>query len=174
MGKPILTDSEYDALRNKLKDLGSPVIVHEAPSCTLDGICKVDLRVDSAKQRLLYLPGTIGSVVLLCELSFWSLHIDPILSILLAAIPSYFLGIWFTENIFGQKPLVTVGACPEADCNALVNVYFGDLFNVATDGIIPGGPPTDEVQINCAQCKSPLLGDRDKMILSTTIAKGQK
>lgn len=172
MGKPILSDSEYDALRKKLKDDGSQVILHEAPSCTIDGICKLDLRVDQGKQRLLYLPGTAGSIILLCELFFWTLHIDPLLSIILASVPSYFLGVWFTENVFAQKPLVTVAACP--DCNYLNTIFFGDLFNVGTDGIIPGGAPSDEIQVTCSNCKAPLLADRNKMILSTTVPKGQK
>jgi len=173
MGKPILSDSEYDALRKRLKDIGSPVVLHEAPSCTIDGICKLDLQVDNAKQRLLYLPGTAGSVILLCELFFWTLHIDPFLSIILASVPSYFIGVWFTENIFAQKPLVTVAPCPE--CNVLNTVFFGDLFNVATDGIIPGGVPGDEVNLVCCNsaCKAPLLADRKKMVLSTTVPKGQ-
>jgi len=169
---PILSDTEYDALRKQLKEQGSPVVLHEAASCSIDGICKLDLRVDNAKQRLLYLPGTVGSVILICELLFWTLHTDPLISILLASVPSYFIGVWFTENIFAQKPLVTVAACP--DCNYLNTVYFGDLFNVATDGIIPGGKPGVEQAVTCPNCKAPLLANREKMILSTTVPKGQK
>merc|ERR1719408_1167213 len=41
MGKAILSDAEYDKLRLQLKELGSPVILHEAPSCSIDGICKL-------------------------------------------------------------------------------------------------------------------------------------
>jgi len=172
MKKPIMSDSEYDSLRTKLKEIASPVILHEAPSCTIDGICKLDLKVDAAKQRLLYFPGTVGASLVFSELSYWVLGTDPIIGLVLAAVPSYFFGIWFTENIFGQKPLVTVAACP--DCNSLNNVFFGDLFNVATDGIIPGGPPTDIVELPCSNCKAPLLADRSKMIIQTTVPKGQK
>ena len=57
--------------------------------------------------RLLYFPGVAGGLILGCELSFWTLHIDPLLSIVLSAVPAYFFGKWFTENIFAQKPLVT-------------------------------------------------------------------
>ncbi|KAL1498947.1 hypothetical protein AB1Y20_013468 [Prymnesium parvum] len=170
MGKPILSDAEYNQLRATLKEGGSPVVLHEAPSCDLDGICKVDLRVDEAKQRLLYLPGTLGSVFVLCELFFWTLHTDPLLSVILAAVPSYFIGVWFTENIFCQKPLVTVAACPE--CNYLVNAYFGDVFNVQKEGIIPGPPTGNTLELSCPNCKSELVADREKMIISTTVAKG--
>jgi len=172
MGKPIMNDAEYDTMRKKLKELGSPVVLHEAPSCTIDGICKLDLKVDTAKQRLLYFPGVVGGTVIFSELFYWTLGTDPIFGLILSAVPSYFLGVWFTENIFGQKPLVTVAACP--DCNVLNNVYFGDLFNVATDGIIPGGPPGDTVELLCGNCKAPLIADRSKMIISTTVPKGQK
>ena len=136
MGKPILSDDEYDTLRKKLKGEGSVVALHDEATCKLDtGICKVrrgrlsntaraahppsshpappspppqvDLRVDNAKMRLLYFPGVAGGLILGCELSFWTLHIDPLLSIVLSAVPAYFFGKWFTENIFAQKPLVT-------------------------------------------------------------------
>ena len=69
MGKPIMSDTEYDALRLKLKLQGSFVVIHDAAKCSLeDGICKNDMRVDDGKTRLLYLPGTVGGIVLACEL----------------------------------------------------------------------------------------------------------
>jgi hypothetical protein len=68
MGKPILTDDEYDELRNRLKAAGSSVVIHDAAKCSLeDGICKNDLLVDKGKTRLLYLPGTLGGLLLTCE-----------------------------------------------------------------------------------------------------------
>lgn len=102
MGTPVLDDAAYDALRVKLKDLGSLVVLHEDPKCSVDGICKSDLRVDKGKTRLLYVPGFAGSLIAFCELSFWTLHVDPLLSIVLGAVPAYFLGNAFTENIFAQ------------------------------------------------------------------------
>ena len=220
MGKPIMSDSEYDTMRKKLKEQGSPVVLHDAASCSIDGICKLDIKEDSAKQRLLYLPGTIGSVILLCEIFFWTLHTDPILSIILAAIPSYCKrrrtprpaaplarprlrpratraarpavcavglfasnltlppasiphpplptppppavgGVYFTENIFAQKPLVTVGSCPEADCGQVQNYFFGDLFNVMGDGIIPGGKPGDQMEVVCSNPACKVRAARD-------------
>ena len=42
MGKPILSDDEYDTLRKKLKGEGSVVALHDEATCKLDtGICKV-------------------------------------------------------------------------------------------------------------------------------------
>ena len=68
MGKPTLKDDEYDALRNKLKDQGSLVVLHEGASCSVDtGLCKTDLRIDTGKTRLLYLPGTVGGLLLIME-----------------------------------------------------------------------------------------------------------
>merc|ERR1712070_1103796 len=101
-----------------------------------------------------------------CELSFWTLHLDPIFSLLLAAVPSYFFGKYFTENIFAQKPLVTTAPCPE--CGSLMTVYFGDLLSVQTDGIIGAPtPPQDEVMCKCGNCKSDLKADRTRMIIET-------
>jgi len=164
MGNPTMDDKEYDALRRTLKDSGSPVVLHEAPTCRVDtGVCKMDMRVDEGKQRLLYFPGTIAGLVLFCELLFWTLGTDPILSIIIASVPSYFFGGWFTENVFAQKPLVTNSACPE--CNMLLTVYFGDLFGVQTDSA--QGAPTDEVDFTCSQCKKPLKANRADMIVQT-------
>jgi len=166
MGKAIMSDEEYDALRNRLKEALSPVVIHEAPKCSLDdGLCKSDLSVDKGKTRLLYLPGTLGGIVLACELSFWTLHIDPILSILLGAVPSYFFGVWFTENVFAQKPLVTQSACP--NCGTLNTVFFGDLFKVRTDGLAgPPEVPGDKVEFKCVSCKAALTADRSELIVT--------
>jgi hypothetical protein len=46
---------------------------------------------------------------------FWTTGIDPILSVIVGALPAFFFGLWFTENIFAQKPLVAQAVCP--DCN---------------------------------------------------------
>ena len=72
------------------------------------------------------------------QVLFWTLHLDPLLSIVLASVPAYLFGKYFTENIFAQKPLVTQAPCP--NCNYLLTTYFGDLFNVMADGI--AGPKT--------------------------------
>ena len=167
MGKPILTDAEYDTLRAKLKAAGSPVIIHDAAKCDVEtGVCKADMRVDTGKTRLLYLPGTLGGALLCAELSFWTLHLDPLLSLLLGALPSYFFGVWFTENVFAQKPLVVQTACP--NCGAVNTVFFGDLFSVMTDGLAgPPAPPTDVVSLKCASCKKELTADRKEMLVTS-------
>jgi len=170
MGKPILSDTEYDNLRTKLKDRGSPVVIHEGAKCSVeDGICKNDISVDSGKTRLLYLPGTIGGSLLLSEIFFWTLHIDPILSLILGAIPSYFFGIWFTENVFAQKPLVAQVSCP--NCGYVNNVFFGDLFGVASDGFAGQYRVSSVVDLKCGSCKTELKADRDEMLVTTTIPK---
>jgi len=163
-GNPTLSDADYDKLRKQLRSEGSVVVLHDAPTCRVDtGVCKMDARVDEAKQRLLYFPGTAAGLVLLCELSFWTLHIDPLLSLAIAALPSYFFGVWFTENVFAQKPLVASSACPE--CNYLLTIYFGDLFNVQSEGA--AGPPQPEVDLICPSCKCQLKASRDTMIVQT-------
>lgn len=170
MGKPVLTDTEYDQLRMKLRDEGSLVVLHDGASCSLEtGKCKTDMRVDAGKNRLLYLPGTIGGLLLVMEALYWITGIDPLLSVILGAAPAYFFGLWFTENIFAQKPLVVQATCP--DCNHLFNLYFGDLFSVMTDGIVPGGTPGDQIECKCPNCKIDLEASRSKMILITKDAK---
>ena len=103
---------------------------------------------------------------------YWTLGIDPIFSVLLGSVPAYFFGVWFTENIFAQRPLVAQASCPEAECQALFNVFFGDLFSVMTDGIVaPKGPPADTVLCKCPICKIDLEADRASMILITANSK---
>jgi len=177
MGKSVMGDAEYDQLRGKLREEGSLVVLHEGASCSVEtGICKTDLQVDDAKQRLLYFPGTAGGLILTCEVLFWTLHLDPILSVLLGAAPAYFFGVWFTENIFAQKPLVVSGNCPE--CGLLQPVFFGDLFDVQKDGI--AGPkvpePLDDIEFKCSNpsCKIGLKATRSKMLLATVAPKGAK
>jgi len=173
MGKPVMDDKEYDALRARLKAAGSNVIIHDSAKCSLDdGICKTDLIVDFGKTRLLYFPGTTAGLVLSCEIAFWTLHIDPLLSIVLGAIPSYFFGVWFTENIFAQKPLVTSSACPV--CSQVNTVFFGDLFAVQIDGglIGPAKQPPDEMLVKCSGCKQDISYDRATMVVKSTVPKG--
>jgi len=164
MGKPVMDDKEYDELRNKLKTVGSLVVLHEGASCSVDGLCKTDMREDAGKTRLLYLPGTAGGLILVCELIFWTLGLDPILSIVLGSLPAYFFGVWFTENVFAQKPLVVQATCP--NCNYLQNIYFGDLFSVMTDGMAgPAAVPGDEIVCKCPNCGSQNTANRDTMLL---------
>jgi len=168
MGSPVLSDSEYDALRLELKKAGSSVALHDSPTCRVDtGVCKMDMRTDKGKTRLLYLPGFAGGLIFFCETSFWTLHLDPLLSIVLGVVPVYFLGKFFTENIFAQKPLVATSPCPS--CSALLTVYFGDLLSVQTDGILKGNPqpPSPQLDLVCGSCKAKLIADRDEMVIAT-------
>jgi hypothetical protein len=167
MGQPVLSDSEYDALRLSLKKAGSAVALHDAPTCNLDGVCKMDMRVDKGKTRLLYLPGWAGGLLVFSEITFWTLHLDPLLTLLLGVVPVYFFANFFTTKIFAQEPLVATSPCPK--CDALLTVYFGDLLSVQTDGIIPtaSGPPQPQIQVTCATCKEDMIADRDNMIISS-------
>lgn len=102
-------------------------------------------------------PRPVSSRTLLSAV--WTLHIDPILSIILGAVPSYFFGVWFTENIFAQKPLVTTSACP--NCGTLNTVFFGDLFSVRADGLAgPKTPVSDTVRPPAAAAAGPTAPPR--------------
>ena len=171
LGTPILSDPEYDALRRQLKVAGSTVVLHEAPSCSVTtGECKQDMRVDQGKQRLLYIPGFTIGLLLVCELSFWTLGTDPLLSVVFGSIPAYLFSVWFTENIFAQKPLVVQTSCP--NCNYLQTVYFGDLFAVQSDGIVgEARTPESEIDVVCPNCKAQLKANRDDMVIRGSALK---
>merc|ERR1740130_858769 len=135
MGKSVLSDGEYDALRLQLKKDGSPVALHDTPTCDLSGVCKMDMQGDKGKTLLVY-----------SEISFWTLHLDPLLSTVLGVVPVYFFAQFFTQKIFAQQPLVVTSPCPK--CSALITVYFGDLLSVQTDAWIPkaAGPPQPQIE----------------------------
>ena len=165
----MFSDEEYDKLREKLKKAGSLVVLHEGASCNIDsGLCKSDLSVDKGKTRLLYLPGWVGSSLLISEVLYWTLQTDPFLGALLGSLPAYFFGNWFTENVFAQKPLVTQASCPE--CGSLETVYFGDLFGVMGDGSKITG---DTVDCKCSNksCKCDMKANRFDMLLTTAVSK---
>merc|ERR1712194_450311 len=92
----------------------------------MGGVCKMDMQVDKGKTRLLYLPGWAGGLLVFSEISFWTLHIDPLLSTLLGVVPVYFFAQFFTQKIFAQQPLVVTSPCPK--CSALITVYFDDTL----------------------------------------------
>lgn len=171
MGKSTMNNEEYDALRLKLKKAGSSVALHDEAACNLvTGVCKTDLRLDTGKNRLLYIPGFVAGIILFSEVTFWTVHLDPLITITLGTLPSYFFGLWFTENIFAQKPLVTTAPCP--NCSNLLTIYFGDLLNVQTDGIIgKPNPPQSTLSCVCPKCKTELVADRDQLVISTLPTK---
>ena len=128
------------------------------------------LTLDCHGATCLWLP--LLNFVLAATRTDWTLGIDPLLSIVLGAIPSYFFGVWFTENVFAQKPLVAQAVCPE--CQFQFNLFFGDLFGVQTDGIVPPkGPPGNKILCKCPSpsCKIDLEADRDTMIIITAKSK---
>ena len=50
----------------------------------------------------------------------------------------------------------------------MFNVFFGDLFAVQRDGIVPPtGPAPDVFDCKCPNCKIDLEADRGRMILTT-------
>ena len=104
------------------------------------------------------------SLCAVCRVIFWTVGLDPIFSAIFASVPAYFFGVWFTENVFAQKPAVVQATCP--DCQYIFPIFFGDLFSVMTDGIVPGGAPGSTQELKCPNCKIDLTADRDLMILS--------
>ena len=91
----------------------------------------------------------VGQLLHVAGITFWTLHLDPILTLLLGIVPVYFFANFFTTKIFAQEPLVATSPCPK--CDSLLTVYFGDLLSVQTDGIIPSaaGPPQPQITVNC-------------------------
>ena len=59
-GKPILSDDEFDQLKQRLRDSSSPIAAGNEPKCFLDtGLCKATWKTDSIRTSSLYLPATL-------------------------------------------------------------------------------------------------------------------
>jgi hypothetical protein len=56
------------------------------------------------------------------------LDINPVLSLIVGAVPISWVAKQLTENVFFTDPLVAVGPCP--NCGAENRIFFGDVLGV--------------------------------------------
>jgi len=132
-GKPIMSDSEFDNLRRKLKAANSKAVVHEMPVCKIDSqVCKADLEKDNTKNFVLYLPALIVSAITVSEISFLAAGsyseggLSPTVSLLINS--PFIAGLTYaiTNFLLFQKPMVVVTKCPR--CQTEQPIFFGTLM----------------------------------------------
>lgn len=161
-GSPILSDSEFDSLKEQLKESGSKIAVDTEPKCYIDtGVCKVTLQDDTFRSNLLYLPALSILSILWLGLSFE--FIEPFIRInplILIALGSPFVvsgaKIITDEYLFTDNEIM-YGPCPS--CEAENRVYFGGILGV--EGF------TDVAEIKCGKCKEKITVQRRTKRAST-------
>jgi len=152
-GAPMMSDDEYNSLKQELKEEKSKFAVSTEPKCFIDtGICTVTLQVDRFRTNLLYLPALFVLYFVWLLLSFEILHINPIFLTIIGAYPIYKGTEFITKDLLFQDAKIVYGPCPS--CEAENRVYFGDILGVSGYG--------DEADVKCVKCK-----DKFKVLRST-------
>mmetsp|Transcript_35441 Transcript_35441/g.54459 ORF Transcript_35441/g.54459 Transcript_35441/m.54459 type:complete len:205 (-) Transcript_35441:227-841(-) len=161
-GKPILSDEEFDELKQKLKSEKSKFAVSTEPKCYIDtGICTVTLRKDNFRNNLLYLPATIAATIIWLGLADVLIEpiirLNPILLLALGGYPIYNVAKYVTENFLFQKGLIAYGPCPS--CEFENRIYFGDILG------LPGF--SDVASTRCTKCKTQFKVQQETLRAST-------
>ncbi|KAG5179923.1 hypothetical protein JKP88DRAFT_258228 [Tribonema minus] len=148
-GSPILSDEEFDTLKSELRDAGSKVAVSTEPKCYIDtGICTVTFQEDKFREATLYVPVGIPTLLFslgaLYELLEPLRSVNPLVTLVLATLPTYFFTKFFTDNVFATNdPKIAYGPCPS--CGASNHVFFGNVLGVEGPG--------EEANFKCSNCK---------------------
>ncbi len=161
-GKPIMDDSEFDALKRELKESGSKFAVDTEPKCYIDtGVCKVTLQEDKFRSNLLYLPAgvilSIGWLGIGFELIEPIIRLNPVLLILLGAPLIYTGSKKITEEFIFENKFIAYGPCPA--CEAENRVYFGNILGV--EGF------SDVAEVKCGNCNEVFSVQRATLRAST-------
>lgn len=161
-GEPIMSDSEFDALKRELKEDKSRFAVSTEPKCYIDtGICTVTLKEDKFRTNLLYLPA--GAVLFLVWLGIGFEIIEPIvrlnpLFLILLGSPLIYNGSKkITEEFIFVNNKIAFGPCPS--CEAENRIYFGDILGVEGFG--------DVATVKCPNCKVEFNVQRKTLRAST-------
>ncbi|EKX36038.1 hypothetical protein GUITHDRAFT_90093 [Guillardia theta CCMP2712] len=167
-GKPIMSDEEFDSLRRKLKQQNSRAVIHEVPTCKVDGqTCKSDLIPDTTKNAVLYFPALIVVTIVWSELAYWFTTLqggspNPLTSLVINS--PFIAGFtWAITNfLLFQKPFVTSVQCPR--CQTYQNIYFGDILFVS-------GKTEDVVETQCVNkaCACNLVANKQKMVCESSL-----
>lgn len=165
-GEPTMSDDEFDKLKKELKEEKSKIAVSTEPKCFIDtGICTVTLQEDEFRNNLLNLPLGIVFTLLWTIVSyevfveFLDLYLNPLVILLIGALPIYGVTKVSTEAIFNDGKIV-YGPCPS--CGIENRVYFGGILGV--DGF------DDVASCKCKNCRVNYSVNR-KTLRASTVPK---
>jgi len=157
-GEPMMSDEEYNSLKQELKTEKSKFAVSTEPKCFIDtGICTVTLKEDSFRTNLLSLPALTILYFVWIFLSFEIFHINPLFLTVLGAYPIYKGSNYITNELVFQNGKIVYGSCPS--CEAESRVYFGDILGVEGFG--------EEADMKCTKCKEKFKVLRSTLRAST-------
>lgn len=148
-GTPIMTDEEFDTLKAELREAGSKVAVSTEPKCYIDtGICTVTFQPDKFRRATLYAPVGVPTLLFtlgaLYELIVPLQYVNPLVTLVVATIPTWMFTKYFTDNVFiTEDPQVAFGPCPS--CGYTNRVFFGTVLGVTG--------PKEEASFKCRSCK---------------------
>jgi hypothetical protein len=162
-GTPLLSDQEFDELKQELKEQGSKFAVSRQPKCLIDtGVCTVTLQEDKFRTNLLYVPalavltsiwlGPIYEII-----AFTTVRLNPLIFELLGAYPIFIASKFITEELLFPKRFIAYGPCPS--CEVENRVYFGDILGV--EGF------SDLATVKCPNCKTEFSVQRQSLRAST-------
>jgi hypothetical protein len=158
-GKPILSDSEFDALKLQLKKSGSIVTAQGARCSLRTRKMYSDAQVDYLRMVGLNLPAAL--VVLLALFSVDDLTGFEVTQLMELPEPFGIIVVWGVvlpavyvlsnaiTNLVFKDALVLKAPCPS--CGTQNVTYFGDILNVAGN--------RERNTIDCPSCKAKLVFD---------------
>ena len=159
-GRQIMDDSEFDQLKEELRDEGSSVAVSTEPKCYIEtGICTVTFQQDKFRNNLLYLP-MITVIGLLWEgIGYEALGgvLNPLVLAILGAPVIGTASKAITDNFIFPNNFVAYGPCPT--CEAENRIYFGDILGVEGFG--------KQGNIKCNSCKTEIIVMKRSLRAST-------
>lgn len=148
-GTPIMSDADFDKLKQELKEDGSKFAVDSEPKCYIDtGICKATFEPDKFRNNLLYLPASLILMTVWLFLGFELIEpfirINPVFLAALG-IPLITPGSKaITDGLLFENNFILYGPCPS--CSATNRVYFGNILGV--EGF------DDVATCKCGNCKT--------------------
>jgi len=161
-GQPIMSNTDFDALKAELKEEKSRFAVSTEPKCLIDtGICTVTLQEDFFRTNLLYLPALALTTLVWLGFSFEIIEpiirVNPIFLLLLGVPITWNSTKWITDNFIFKDNKVAYGPCPA--CGAENRVFFGDILGV--EGF------SDVATSKCPSCKVEFNVQRKTLRAST-------
>merc|ERR1712003_562568 len=159
MGKPIMSDAEFNDLKMKLKDQGSP-IASGGPRCSIRSRrVYTDLNVDYLRLTLLNIPGvgvSLAGLFILDFLTGFSISKfvelpEPIgfVAVWLVVLPILYIVSDSLTKVVLKDALVLKGQC--TSCGAEQVIFFGSVLGV------DGNDAVSDVQ--CEACKTKMSAD---------------
>mmetsp|Transcript_10910 Transcript_10910/g.21123 ORF Transcript_10910/g.21123 Transcript_10910/m.21123 type:complete len:196 (-) Transcript_10910:1755-2342(-) len=154
-GESLLSDKEFDDLKQTLRMQGSRIATSNQAKCVIDtGVCRITWTKDQVRNKVIYVPWfapLLLGFLIVTELIPGVRDISPAILLGIGAPLSWKAAEKATNNFFLTDPLILSGPCP--NCNQPSHIYFGDVLGV--EGF------KDTAQMTCKNCKHTLTVQRD-------------